>query len=487
MKSRGGSSGAIATTAQLWQRARDVIVGKAAVGVTDVSPLVGTGGWFSILREQNPGDWQRGIKPEGPETLLQFGAAYGAVSLIANDIGKLPLRLQRFDEGVWKVTQNPAYSPVLRKPNRYQTKSQFLVAWMVSKLMWGNTFVLKERDERGVVRALYVLEPSMVRVIVTDDGGVYYHLALDRLGNTEGPITVPASEIIHDRCISPFHPLIGISPLYAAALTVAQGRRIQTNSSVFFENMSRPSGQLTSDHEISDETAERLKRDFEEKFAGRNIGKVLVAGSGLKYEAMTMPAEQAQLIEQLGWTGEDCVRPFLIPAYKLGLGKPPTFNNIGQLAQDYYTTCLQQHMEGIEELLTEGLGLASDLKADLDEMALLRMDQLARIEYIQKGMQAGLLSPDEGRQMENLSPLPEGAGKVPYLQHQQYPITMLAKRKDLDSPAATPAQPATAPAATPAPAPTPAPADPVKSHEEAQRMAADFFDTIVRGLDVESA
>lgn len=487
MKAKGSSSGALARLAGSIGRARDVLVGKAYVGPTDVSALVGTGGWFSILREQNPGDWQRGVKPETPESMLQFGAAYAAVSLIANDIGKLPLRLQRYDRGIWNDTENPAYSPVLRKPNRYQTKSQFLVAWMVSKLMWGNTFVLKERDDRGVVRALYVLEPSMVRVIVTDDGGVYYHLALDRLANAEGAITIPSSEIIHDRCISPFHPLIGMSPLYAAAVTIAQGRRIQTNSSVFFENMSRPSGQLTSEHEISDETAERLKKDFDEKFAGRNIGKILVAGSGLKYEPMTMPAEQAQLIEQLGWTGEDCVRPFLIPAYKLGLGKPPTFNNIGQLAQDYYTTCLQQHMEGIEELLTEGLGLAKDLKADLDEMALLRMDQLARIEYIQKGMQAGLLAPDEGRQMENLPPLPEGSGKVPFLQQQQYPITQLAKRTDLQPPITAPAP---QPTATPAPAPTPAPAapaDPKKSHEEAERMAADFFDLIVRGLDVEPA
>lgn len=407
---------------------------KAAVGPTDISAFDPSQSWFSILGERYAGSWQQGARTESPQNMLQFGAAYAAVSLISNDIGKLPLRLQRYDQGVWKDTENPAYSPVLRKPNRYQTKSQFIVAWMVSKLMWGNSFILKERDDRGVVRALYVLEPSMVKVIVTDDGGVYYQLALDKLANAQGGVTVPASEIIHDRCISPFHPLIGISPLYAAAITVAQGRRIQTNSSVFFENMSRPSGQLTSEHEISDETATRLKQHFEAQFAGRHMGRLLVAGSGLKYEPMTMPAEQAQLIEQLGWTGEDCVRPFLIPAYKLGLGKPPTFNNIGQLAQDYYTTCLQQHMESIEELLTEGLGLAKDLKADLDEMALLRMDQLARIEYIQKGMQAGLLSPDEGRQMENLPPLPEGSGKVPFLQHQQYPITQLAKRTDLQPP-----------------------------------------------------
>ena len=252
-------------------------------------------------------------------------------------------------------------------------------------------------------------------------------------------------------------------------------------SSVFFQNMSRPSGQLTSPDEIGDETADRLKREFEERFSGANVGRLLVAGSGLKYEAMTMPAEQAQLIEQLGWTGEDCVRPFLVPAYKLGLGNPPTFNNIGQLSQEYYSTCLQGHMDGIETLLSEGLGLALNLRVDIDEEGLLRMDPLARADRAQKLMQAGAMAPDQARATEGWLPLPDGAGKVPFMQQQNYPVTVLAKRTDLMP------QPAPAAPAGPAPAPAPAPAaDPAKALEEAERMTAELFDRIIRGLDVDA-
>ena len=57
---------------------------------------------------------------------------------------------------------NPAYSPVLRKPNRYQTTVKFVEQWITSKLTAGNTYVLKQRDERGVVAALYVLDPAKV-------------------------------------------------------------------------------------------------------------------------------------------------------------------------------------------------------------------------------------------------------------------------------------------------------------------------------------
>ena len=43
-------------------------------------------------------------------------------------------------------------------------------------MLHGNTYVLKQRDERGVVVALYVLDPSKVKPLVTPDGAVYYEL-----------------------------------------------------------------------------------------------------------------------------------------------------------------------------------------------------------------------------------------------------------------------------------------------------------------------
>ena len=86
---------------------------------------------------------------------------YACVTLIATDIGKLRLRLvAQDDDGVWSETTNPAYSPVLRKPNRYQTIHKFVEQWITSKLKAGNAYVLKQRDERGVVSALVCPGPG---------------------------------------------------------------------------------------------------------------------------------------------------------------------------------------------------------------------------------------------------------------------------------------------------------------------------------------
>ena len=50
------------------------------------------------------------------------------------------------------------------------------------------------------------------------------------------------------------------------------------------------------------EACDEKATEFEKNFSGVNLGRLLVAGDGLKYEAMTIPAEAAQLIEQLQWT-----------------------------------------------------------------------------------------------------------------------------------------------------------------------------------------
>ena len=137
---------------------------------------------------------------------------------------KLRLRLVERDvEGIWNETTSPAFSPVLRRSNRYQLIQKFLEWWIVSKLSFGNTYVLKERDARAVVTAMHVLDPQRVTPLIAPDGAVYYELRRDELGgvpaNRDQPdrgVVVPASEIIHDLMVPLFHPLVGVSPMRAA-------------------------------------------------------------------------------------------------------------------------------------------------------------------------------------------------------------------------------------------------------------------------------
>jgi len=431
------------------------------------SAVSSTGGWFGVVRESFSGAWQRFVTMDAPKEILAFSAVYACVTIIASDIAKLGIRLLQEDEdGINSLVPGPSpFLAVLKKPNRFQTWFKFMEQWIVSKLLYGNAYILKERYARGMVVAMYVLDAQRVTPLVADDGGVYYQLSKDYLSGLDEPVTIPAKEIIHDMMVSLWHPLCGVSPIYACGMSAMMGNRIQANSTRFFQNMSRPSGMLTAPAAIDNETAARLKTQFEENFSGANIGRIAVAGDGLTYVSFgAIPAHDAQLIEQLKWTVEDVARCFHVPTWKLG-DKEPLRTSVESLNQTYYSDCLQALIESAEALLDEGLGLSPPgYHAEFNLEGLMRMDTAAR--YAAKGaaVKGGWMAPNEARAGEGLKPV--AGGNVPYLQQQNYSLEALAKRDALDDPFAT-AAPANRPAANDA---------------EATAVAARLADIYIKGL-----
>jgi HK97 family phage portal protein len=410
------------------------------------------GGWWPIIREGFAGAWQENITIRR-DTLLAFTAVYACVTRICTDIGKVPLCLMRqTKQGIWvPIGRNSPYAPILRRPNDYQTRSQFLQQWVISKKLAGNTYVFMIRDARGIPVKMYVLDPTRVRPLITPDGSIYYQLGYDPLSEQLYPtLVVPQSEIIHDRAPALFHPLVGTSPIFACGMAAAQGHSIQKSSAAFFKNMARPSGILTAPGAIGQDTADRLKKDWIEKFSGKNAGAVAVLGDGLKFEAMTMTAVDAQVIEQLKWSGETVCSAFGVPAFMVGIAPPPPYTNIEALTQQYWSQCLQADFEDIECLMADGLGLndaATDdqIAAKFDLRVLLKMDTATRYKTWKDAISGGWMAPNEARLNENMPPVK--GGDTPYLQVQNYSLAALAARDAEGPPSKLP------PSAPPAPDP----------------------------------
>lgn len=412
--------------------------------------------FFGPWAEPFAGAWQQHLQIDPIGQLTSFGAVYACISRIANDVGKLQPKLLQDGPNDFEVAAS-AQSPfwkTLTRPNQYQNRIQFIVYWLTCKLLFGNAYVLKQRETlRGMVSALHVLDPRRVTPMITGDGDVYYSLAGSDIAQIPAGKVVPASEMIHDRAVTLWHTLIGVSPLFASALSATQGLRIQRNSATFFENMSRPSGMLTSPHKITDETADRLKRDWERNYSAGNLGRLAIGDNGLKYEPMTIPAEGSQLIEQLEWTVADVARTFGVPLYKINAGPMPTSNNVEALELQYYTGCLQPLIEAMELCMTEGLEMPFDYCVELDLDGLTRMDTGAQIEGFAKAIGSAQMAPNEARARRRMKPMPGGDSL--YLQEQNYSTEALAKRDAKDDPFAGPKPPPAKPPALAAPAAPP--------------------------------
>lgn len=407
------------------------------------------GGWWPIIRESTTGSWQAGTETTA-ETYLTYSALYSCVTLIAADISKMRLRLMEQDnDGVWsEVNRESPYWSLLRRPNHFQNRIQFVSWWIVSKLTNGNAYALKQRDGRGIPIKAYLLDPNAVSPLIAPDGSVFYEIrtsdSMKLAGYRDQSITVPAREIFHDVMVPLWHPLVGVTPIYACGTAATQGLKIQANSTKFFANGSQPGGVLTAPGTISQEAADRAKTFWETEFSGDNVGKVAVLGDGLHYEAMTVKAVDAQLIEQLRWTGETVCSAYHVPAYMVGVGQLPNYNNIEAQNQQYYSQCLQALIESFELVLDEGLELPAGYGTEFDLDDLLRMDSATKMKTATEGVGGGILTPNEARAAFSRKPLP--GGNTVYLQQQYYSLDALNKR-DTAEPA--PPTPEPVPSSTP--------------------------------------
>jgi len=426
----------------------------------------GRGGWYPIIREPFTGAWQRNLEIRNDDASA-FHADFACKTLIARDIGKLRIKLSEKDkDDIWSETTNPAFSPVLRRPNDYQTRNQFYESWMLSKLSRGNTYVIKERDDRNVVTGLHVLDPTRVQPLVSDEGAVYYRLNSDNLAGIDD-ITVPAREIIHDRMNCLFHPLVGTAPVFASGLASLLGLNAQKTSALLFENASQPGGMLIYPGDINEVEEQRVKEQFEQRFSRANLGRVAILSAGAKYEKVAMTNVEGQMVESLKWSAEVVCSVYHVPPYKVGVGALPSYNNVQALNVEYYSQALQSHIEEIEELLDHGLGLggwAGGMGTEFDTENLLRMDSTTLVGVVRDAVGAGVMSPNEGRAKFDLKPAK--GGKSPYLQQQNYSLEALAKRDAQDDPFK--------PATPPAPPPQPAAADGEKPAPDPEKLAAMF-------------
>ena len=392
-------------------------------------PQQNSGAWATIY-DTTTGAWQRHEQP-ATEALLSYHAVYACITLIASDISKLKFRLvEKQNTGIWKEVERAAFSPVLRKPNGYQTQIQFRESWIISKLARGNTYALKERDRRGIVERLHILDPGLVQPLIADDGSVFYQLRRDTLTVGSEDVIVPAREIIHDRMNCLYHPLVGVSPLYACALAAGQGIAIQKDATQFAKNSLRAPGVLSAPGNIPKEVAEEISRQWRENFSGENAKNVAVLGNDLKFGMLAISPHDAQLIEQLKLTAEIICSVFHVPLHMIDLGPPPPHNNEDKYL-GYFARTLQVLIENMEACLDEGLGLdGRTMGVKLDTEALLRMDTERRYKAHTEAIRGGWKSPDEARLSENLEPVP--GGDTPYMQQQNYSLAALAKRDSMD-------------------------------------------------------
>ena len=388
--------------------------------------------WSSLVQEPYSGAWQKNEELKN-RNKVEFYALFACISLISKDMGKMPILLKQKRQDVWVEAKTPrALKGLMERPNKYQNWQQFNEQWTCSLLLRGNTYVLKKRDAFGNIIELIILNPDLVQAMVADGiGDVFYQIGRDNLADTNN-ITLPASEIIHDRINAFYHPLVGISPITACALATGTGENILSNSYGFFKNSSRPSGYLSADGAMPRDKAMAIRDAWNSTYSGENIGKTALLSDGVKYTQISVSATDAQLIEQLKMSGNIVCTAFGVPPNKIHLTDAKS-SSVALTNEAYYSDCLQSYIEARENLIDDALSLKDyGIQCFMELDYLIRMDNMGKISFYKEAVGSGILSPNEAR--AKLGYLPVKGGESPMIQQQNYSLEALAKRDASDNP-----------------------------------------------------
>jgi HK97 family phage portal protein len=317
----------------------------------------------------------------------------------------------------------------LREPNPYQTFDLFLFNVVASMGFDGESLALIERDARQAPTALHqVPRGNFSPYVEPTSGAVFYRVAASPEGLYRRPALdelVPARDCIHFRQHTPRHPLVGETALAAAALATGINVALSASQAAFFNNMARPAGILSTDQNLTKDQMTRLREAFESQAAGMSQGKLPILGNNLKFQQLAISSVDAQLIESQRMSVEEIARVMGVPLPIIGHLKDATFNNTEQLIALWLSVSLGSLIEHIERTLDRAFGFQRGEYVELDTTALMRTDLAARIEALTRGVQGGLYTPNEAREIEGLDP--KAAGNEPMLQAQMTPLSKLAK------------------------------------------------------------
>jgi len=305
-----------------------------------------------------------------------------------------------------------------------ERESWFLVWEMTEACLTArhNAYWQKLKDERGQVRAVYVVPPRQVTARWNTDTSRAEYRLTDERGRRSS--WLDSSVILHFRV---GHPdpgaLVAPSPveLHREQLAAALAKsRFESN---FYDRGIMQSLAVVFRAEIEPQQARAWREAFEAEHAGLdNQTGVRAFGGGIdKVETVGLSLKDSQYIESMQFSVNEIARMFAWPAALLGAGQPSMSDK--PITPEHEEDRLLRHylnprlgrIEAHVKADPDFFGHGSPIYPLFDVDGRLRADLKTEAEIEHMQIQDGTLLVDEARARRGLPPLPDGVGQIPQI------------------------------------------------------------------------
>ena len=329
---------------------------------------------------------------------------YRCVTSIAENISGLPTRVivNTPKQETVDVSDLRDFDVLLRNPNPFQTRYDFMMESISRLLLQGEMFWRIQYDNRGRPEMVFAdWRSDEVEIIPSPEG--YIERFVRHVNGKRYEFTI--DEVFYVRFFNPNSSLRGVSPLHASTHAAMLDLSAIDYNKRFFRQGMKFTGVFTTDKHLSETEARRLKERLKEIYSGvQNMWDPAVLWGGLKFEPLnSMTLRDADFAKLREMNRQEIAVAFGVPLEVLGIGKA-TYENLRYARKLFWAETLIPMIRKISEAVTKFLlprftpMARVEFQFDTSSVPALKEDITARRQDFEVGFRIGAVTPNEVRQ-----------------------------------------------------------------------------------------
>lgn len=372
------------------------------------------------------------------ESAKRIAAVLACVGVIGRTIGMMPCKIftEAPDGSKRVVDHHPLYDVLYVRPNRFQTAFEFKQMMQGHLELRGNAYAEIIPGKRGAVDELIPMHPDRVRVERIKPSGRLRYIYDDPLaGKTRILLGAPDAEVFHLRNYSD-DGAVGQSTVAMGVDVFGLALARQDYAARFFQNDARPPAVFTGAAFKSKPAEKEFLESWQRGHTAENRGKIGMLPPGMDIKTISITPDDAQLLDGMKLSRVEITGLFGVPPHLIGeIDKASTYASVEQFNIQYVVYSLLPRLVLWEQAIQRDLITNSRYYPKFSVATLLRGDTASRYAAYSQAITLGWLNPDEVRSMEDLNPIPHGAGQTYW---RQAALTPLSNTAGASAPATTP-------------------------------------------------
>ena len=358
-----------------------------------------------------------GISPNEDEKVLSEATYFACMKVLSEAIGKLPLKLLRYNEknGVTTARTHPLYNILHARPNPYMTASTFWSTVEYNRNHYGNAYVWIQGA--GADMKLWILPSTGVQVwydnakILAEQPDIYYIYSVGGKNYRFG-----SEEILHFKSSNSLGGLVGVSVQEQLKMTIGGAVKSQKMLNRMYESGFTAKAVLQYTGNLNDENVKTFVQGIEQYAKGglsdEDIKNIIPIPLGSQLTPLNVKLGDNQFIEVKQYTALQIASAFGIKPYQIGDYTKSSYASAEAQQLSFYVDTLLYIIKQYEEELTFKL-LSSDevskgyhFKFNID--VIMRSDFATKVTTLSTATNSFLMTPNEARGKMDLPSVPGG-------------------------------------------------------------------------------